>query len=243
MTDVRKVDSLAWIPTDAIRPNPHNPRQQLSDIHDLAASIKAQGLIQPLVVSPQPSTGGYRLIAGHRRLAALVHLGQPRALCVIRAGKPAADMVSMMLVENGQRVPLTPMEEARAMQRLLESGMSQKDIARHIGRNQGFVSMRLALVHLTHEDQAAVEAGHLSIGEGTALGRQRRNAPKGKGDRPGMRGWHFGHDHPLAAAAAALCGGSDHSSHRRIGAGACGTCWEQVIRDDERAINTRKEAS
>ena len=128
------------------------------------------------------------------------------------------------------------------MQQLIDAGMSQVEIARRIGRTPSHVSMRLALVHLSAEDQVLVDKGLLSVGEGTALGRRKRNAPKGKGHRPGMRGWHFGHDHPLAAQAAAMCGDSDHSTSRRIGAGACGECWEQTIRDDERT-QTRKEAS
>lgn len=240
MTDVRKVDSLAWIPVDAIRPNPHNPRLQLHDIHDLAASIRAQGLIQPLVVSPQPSTGGYRLISGHRRLAALHHLGQPRALCVIRAGKPTADMVSMMLVENGQRVPLTPMEEARAYQALItEHGLYQKELGQRIGRSQAAVQQRLALLHLTPEEQDEVESGALLIRDAKAIARVRA----GTSDRTKFTGWHFGKTHPLATAAKDLCDSLNHPSARRLSAHACGACFEQVIRDDERAQQSRKEAS
>lgn len=231
---VRKVDSLAWIDTNLIHGNRDNPRRHIGDVTELALSIRENGLLQPIVVAPDDDRGGYVVLAGHRRLAALQQLRAERALCLIRFPKNAPEAITLMLVENGQRVAVTPIEEARAMQRLIDSGMSQADIARRIGRTQAYVSARIALVHLSAENQAAVEAGVLSVGEATALGRKTRNAPKGKGERPGMRGWHFGHDHPLATQAAALCGGSDHSTHRRIGAGACGLCWEQAIRDDER---------
>lgn len=244
MTDVQKVDSLAWIDVKLIHGNADNPRRSVGDVTELALSIREQGLLQPIVVAPDNVAGGYVVLAGHRRLAALEQLRSPRALCLIRFPKNSTEAIALMLVENGQRVAVTPMEEARAMQRLIDAGMSQVDIARKIGRTPAHVSTRVALVHLSPEDQDAVDRGILSVGEATAIGRRKRNAPKGKGERPGMRGWHFGHDHPLADQAAALCSDSTHSNHRRIGAGACGECWEQAIRNDERdRASDQKEAS
>lgn len=241
MTDqVRKVDSLAWIDINLIHANPHNPRRTVGDVTELALSIREQGLLQPIVVAPDDRAGGYVILAGHRRHAALEQLHAERALCLIRFPKNAPEAIALMLVENGQRVAVTAMEEARALQRLVDAGMSQSEIARRIGKSQTHVSMRLALLSLTPEEQRDVEAGDLLLRDARVRARTR----KGTVDDTKYTGWHFGKTHPLAPAAKDLCDSLDHPRARRLSAHACGACFEQVIRDDERT-NPRdeKEAS
>lgn len=232
LTDgVRPVDALAWIPVARIQPNPANPRKQLADIGDLARSIEAQGLIQPLVVTHAPHTDTYKLISGHRRHAALLSLRRPLALCVVRSGKSTPETLAMMLVENGQRVNLTVMEEARAYQALMrEHGWSQAELGKRIGRSQASISSRVALLHLSPEEQAEVESGELRIGEA----KRKARVAAGTDQKTIYTGWHFGKTHPLAPTAAGLCAAAGHKSTRRIGGGACGECWETAIRDDER---------
>lgn len=240
---VRKVDSLAWIDMALIHGNPNNPRRTVGDVTELAISIREQGLLQPIVVAPDDRAGGYVILAGHRRHAALVQLRAERALCLIRFPKNAPEAIALMLVENGQRVAVTAMEEARALQRLVDAGMSQSEIARRIGKSQTHVSMRLALLSLTPEEQRAVEDGDLLLRDARQTARVRRGTDKDTK----YTGWHLGKTHPLAAAAADLCRSHDdtppHTPARRLSATACGECWEHVIRADERTTQTRKEAS
>lgn len=239
---VRKVDSLAWIDTALIHGNPDNPRRSVGDVTELALSIREQGLLQPIVVAPDDRHGGYVVLAGHRRLAALRQLHAERALCLIRFPKNAPEAIALMLVENGQRVAVTAMEEARALQRLVDAGMSQSEIARKIGKSQAHVSIRLALLSLTPAEQRAVEDGDLLLRDARQTARVRR----GTADQTKFTGWHLGKTHPLAPAAADLCRSHDgtppHTPARRLAATACGQCWEQIIRADERT-QTREEAS
>lgn len=242
MTDqVRKVDSLAWIDTTLIHGNADNPRRSVGDVTELALSIREQGLLQPIVVAPDDRAGGYVILAGHRRHAALVQLRAERALCLIRFPKNAPEAIALMLVENGQRVAISAIEEARALQRLIDAGMTQSEIARRIGKSQTHVSMRLTLLSLTPAEQRAVEDGDLLLRDARTQARKR----KGTADQTKYTGWHFGKTHPLAAAAKQRCDDAQHPRARRLSAHACGACFEAVIREDERATQTktRKEAS
>lgn len=235
--DVQKVDSLAWIDMKLLHGNTDNPRRHVGDVTELALSIREQGLLQPIVVAPDDQAGGYVVLAGHRRLAALEQLHAPRALCLIRFPKNSTEAIALMLVENGQRVAVTPLEEARAMQRLIDSGMTQADVARRIGKSPTHVSMRITLLSLNPDEQRAVEDGALLLRDARVQARKR----KGTADQTKYTGWHFGKTHPLATAAKDLCDSLDHPRARRLSAHACGACFEQVIRDDERTNHTTTE--
>jgi ParB family chromosome partitioning protein len=225
-----RVDALASIELNAIRPNPNNPRAVVGDVTELAASIREQGLVQPLVVGALPD-GTFQLIAGHRRYAALDLLGADRALCVVRTAKDEASTLAMMLVENGQRVQLTPLEEARAMQRLRhDHQLSQAAIAKLIGKSQTHVSQRLGLMHLTKAEQAELERGDMLVRDAVQTSRVRRGTAKDTK----FTGWHLGKTHPLADTVRSMCRGAGHSDKRLLGGMGCGQCWEQAIRADER---------
>jgi ParB family chromosome partitioning protein len=141
------------IPIEAIDVDPAlNPRHGLADIDELAASIRAHGLLQPVVVRRDPRRRGrYQLVAGHRRLAALQQLAQEdpagrwaRVPATVRNLESDDDAYVLTLVENLQRDDLSPREESEALARLVrERKWSTRRVASAIKRSQGFVSKRL----------------------------------------------------------------------------------------------------
>ena len=229
MTGPRAAGGLARIQLEEIHPNPANPRQYVGDVSELADSIRERGLIQPLVVHPR-TRGGYELLSGHRRYAALVHLDAATALCLIAPARKDVEALQIMLVENGQREALSPMEEARAFDRLLKMGLSQAQIARGVGRSQTHVSHRLGLMHLTPRQQAEVDAGELRVVDAVHASR----AARGRADDTHFTGWHLGKHHPLAEDVRDACATAGHPRVRRVGGVGCGACWEVAIRADER---------
>lgn len=213
-----------------LHPDPDNPREELRDIEDLADSIKEAGLLQPIVARRV----GKQLIvvAGHRRLAAVQHLRWTEVQCIVRADIRPADVLAAMLIENGQRSDLDPIEEAHGLRRLkAQLACSDHDLGRKIGRSQPVVSARLALLGLTAEEQQQVRAGGMTLGEATYKGRL--NAGKVRPTGLDMN-WHLGPNHNLAQRAKARCQRLEHLRGRRVGGMACGACWESVIRADER---------
>ena len=239
MTDQPRKSGLVAITLEDIHPNARNPRANLDDIDELAASIRENGLLQPLVVHPRPA-GGFELIAGHRRYAALLELGADRAPCLVAPTRDDAHALTLMLVENGQRVNLTSLEEARAYDRLIRlHGLSQPEVARRVGRSTAHVNQRLMLLKLTPAQQRELEEKRTTHRE--AMVQARIN--NGTFDQTKYTGWHFGKTHPLADAARAACDEAGHLPARRLSAFACGACWEQVIRDDERTTLARDGAA
>ena len=135
-------DRLVYeLPVADIRPSPRNPRRTLNDIGDLADSIRAHGLLQPIVVRRIDS--GYELVAGHRRLAAVQQLGWARVPAIVRDEDPD-DAYILTLVENLQREDLSPKEEAAALEVLVrERGWSTRQVGQAINRGPMYVSRRL----------------------------------------------------------------------------------------------------
>jgi ParB family chromosome partitioning protein len=136
--DDRLVHSL---PIASIQPSPRNPRQQLTGIDELAASLQAHGLVQPIVV--RRAADGYQLVAGHRRLQAARALGWSEIQAVIR-GESEDDAYILTLIENLQRQDLTAAEEAEALGVLIrERNWSVRRVAEAIKRDPLYVSRRL----------------------------------------------------------------------------------------------------
>ena len=128
-------------------PNPDNPRKDLGDLTELSASIAAQGVQQPLVVTPADKQGRHTIIMGHRRYAAAVKAGLDTLPCIVRkAGQQ--EQAELMLVENTQRAGLTPIEEAKGYARLLELGESEDQMAKATGRSRTTVRRRLKAASL-----------------------------------------------------------------------------------------------
>lgn len=191
--DCRPADLLGWtepdapapagvttIPHDRIRRSDLNPRTRFDPqgLEDLAASIREQGLLQPLVVRADPATaGGWLVVAGERRWRAI-------GLLVARGERPADHPVPALvteaddaqhritaIIENLQREDVAPLDEARAFRALvLESGWTAEAIGKAIGKTARHVQLRLALLHRLHADvQRLLDDGEISLAIARAL--------------------------------------------------------------------------
>lgn len=233
---------LVRIKISQLVPDPNNVREHIGDISDLVASIREIGLLQPPVVRRQGNQ--FVVVTGHRRRAALIAAREEYCDVLISQIRPD-DVLVAMIVENTQRQDLDPIEEARALAQLAErENLTHRKLGERVGRSQPYVSGRLALLELSEEDQAAIRAGTMSIGRGTAVGRHSAGS-----HRPGAWGKasaaHLSASHRLASAVSIVCRQLGHSKHTPgyIGGIGCGACWEAVIRDDERTgLDRRRRA-
>lgn len=155
-----------------IVPNPLQPRRTFSDgeLSELAASIEENGLLQPLVVRPSPSTEGrFELVAGERRFRALKLIGWADAPVLVRDASDETLLV-LALVENLQREALSPLEEAEGYRSLGERfDMTQAEIARAVGKSRSAVANFLRLLNLPPSVRRLLESGELSMGHARAL--------------------------------------------------------------------------
>jgi ParB family transcriptional regulator, chromosome partitioning protein len=161
---------LAHIPVDQIHPNPQQPRKEFDRdaVSGLAESIRAQGLIQPVVVRPRVQ-GGYELIAGERRWRASKEAGVSTVPAVVREADDR-DTLLLGLVENVAREDLSPVEEARAYAILLdEFGLPLGEVAERVGKSKPTVSNRVRLLELPSDVLELVSRGELSEGHARAL--------------------------------------------------------------------------
>lgn len=162
-------------PVSDLTPHPGNIRGQLADLTELVDSIKAQGIIQPLVVVPADDYRRHNptapevatpwvVIAGHRRLAAARQAGLDSVPIAVspELAEPGR-AITAMLIENMQRNSLTPLDEAAAFAMLADTGMSQRDISAATGVAQGTVSKRLKLLSLDEKAQQALTDGVLTV--------------------------------------------------------------------------------
>lgn len=161
------------IPLAHIKPDPHNVRSGgVGNIDELTRSIKAQGVLQAVLVAEVIGRGGkvtYSLIAGHRRHAAASKAGLKTVPAMVRRGLDEQGRLEAQLTENLQRSNLTPIEEAAGYQRLVDLGVSQRQIATKMGCSQAHVSKRLQLLTLPAVDQKAIADGQLTVGAALAL--------------------------------------------------------------------------
>ena len=163
-------EQFAILPITQIQANPYQPRSQFDqkELADLAASIKENGLIQPIIVR-QSAIAGYELIAGERRLRASQLAGLEQIAAVIR---PLSDNESRVqaLVENIQRADLNPIEEAKAIQKLTQkAGTTHDSVAKLLGKSRPYITNSLRLLQLAAPTQAALEEGQISAGHGRLL--------------------------------------------------------------------------
>lgn len=168
-TAVAGHEALLEIPVSEIRVNPNQPRKLFdsSALQELATSIKASGVIQPVVV--RRISGGYELIAGERRWRAARQAGLERIPAVIREASDA-ESLELALVENLLREDLNPMEEAEAYQKLLaQFGWTQEELAQRIGRDRSSIANSLRLLRLPELVQADLRGGRLTMGHAVAL--------------------------------------------------------------------------
>ena len=158
------------IPIDQIDPNPYQTRSHVDQgqLAELAASITANGVVQPILVRPQAS-GRFQLIAGERRWRASQLAGKATIPAILRQVSDEQAM-EITIVENLQRADLNPMEQARAFERLArEFHMTQEQMATRTGKDRATVANFLRLLRLPATVQARVESGELSFGHARAL--------------------------------------------------------------------------
>ena len=163
-------NELAHLPVTDVHPNPRQPRRRFEpEAHaGLADSIKAQGVVQPVLVRPRPG-GGYELIAGERRWRAAREAGLETVPAVIRVADDR-DTLLLGLVENVAREALSPVEEARAYAVLVdEFGLALGEIGERVGRSKPSVSNRLRLLELPDEVLGMLDRQLLSEGHARAV--------------------------------------------------------------------------
>lgn len=163
-------DALKNLPVDLIQRGQYQPRIDMKTerLQELADSIKAQGVVQPIVVRPI-ADGRFEIIAGERRWRAAQLAGLHEIPSVVR---DVPDQVAMCLalIENIQRENLNPIEEARALERLLqEFEMTHEGVAEAVGRSRAAVSNLMRLLELRPEVREMLEAGDLEMGHARAL--------------------------------------------------------------------------
>jgi ParB family chromosome partitioning protein len=163
-------DSQTELSVGALKPGRFQPRTRMDpeSIAELADSIKAQGLIQPILVRPADN-GKYEIIAGERRWRAAQLAGLARVPVVVRA-VPDKSALAMALIENIQREDLNPLEEAAGIQRLVdEFDMTHDTAAQAVGRSRSAVTNLLRLLNLSKAVQNLLMQGKIEMGHARAL--------------------------------------------------------------------------
>jgi ParB family transcriptional regulator, chromosome partitioning protein len=167
-------EELSHLPLDLLQRGAYQPRidMRTESLTELAESIKAQGVVQPIIVRPLPRTAGsmrYEIIAGERRWRAAQLAGLSEIPALVRRVDDRT-AIAMALIENIQRENLNPLEEARALDRLIsEFSLTHQEAAAAVGRSRAAVSNLLRLLELSDEVKGLVERRELEMGHARAL--------------------------------------------------------------------------
>ena len=162
-------EELRDIEIDLIRPGEQQPRNTFDEakLQELAQSIRATGIIQPLLVRRRG--GLFELVAGERRWRAAQMAGLTRVPAIVRE-IPDENLLELALIENIQRQELNAIEEANAYRRLIESlGLTQEEVAKRVGRDRTFITNYLRILKLPNEIQSLLEQEKLTFGHARAL--------------------------------------------------------------------------
>lgn len=169
MSNYHQTNQIKLINTSLIDPHPDNPRKNIGDVTDLANSIKANGLLSPLSVVPNGER--FRVIAGHRRLAACKQAGTGAVPCFVLQLDPLQQLEAMV-TENCQREQLTTLEEADAIQGMLDLGATTASVAHRLGRSSDYVRDRAKAASIDNEIRAVRDDfSQLTIGQLVAIAR------------------------------------------------------------------------
>jgi len=163
-------EGVREIPLELIDPNPYQTRTHMDEaaLGELAASIQASGVVQPIVLR-YIDNGRYQLIAGHRRWAASQRAGNATIPALVRQVSNEQAM-EMTIIENLQREDLNPIEQARAFERLAnEFGLTQEQMAERTGKDRASISNFMRLLRLPLVVQEQISAGSLTMGHAKAL--------------------------------------------------------------------------
>lgn len=157
------------IDIDLIEPNPEQPRTRFNepDLNELARSITANGIVQPIVV--RQKGGRYQIIAGERRWRAAQRAGLRRVPVLVK-DIPDNKLLELALVENIQRQELNPIEEAKAYRKLIDTvGLTQEQVAERVGKERTLITTTMRLLKLPNDVQRHIVEGLLSLSHGRAL--------------------------------------------------------------------------
>lgn len=177
--------NLVYVPVAEIHPHPDNPRKDVGDVSELAASIAANGILQNLTVVKGHAegsgwnVGGYTVIIGHRRLVAAKLAGLDAVPCTV-AEMSHKEQVSTMLTENMQRADLTVYEQAQGFQMMMDLGSSVEEIAKEAGFSPTTVRRRVKLLELDKDKFKASEARGATLADYIALDKITDSARKNK---------------------------------------------------------------
>lgn len=158
------------LPVGELRPNPFQPRQAIDEegLEELVASIRENGLLQPVLVRPV-TDGGWEVVAGGRRFRAVKELGWEHVPVVVREVDDRT-MLVLALIENLQREDLSPLDEAHAYRRLVEEfGLTQAQVAERVGRDRSTIANTIRLLGLPESVRELLGTGKISAGHARAL--------------------------------------------------------------------------
>ncbi|QQK81784.1 ParB/RepB/Spo0J family partition protein [Salicibibacter cibi] len=162
-------DAVHHIALKELRVNPYQPRKDFNEqaISDLSASIKRNGILQPLIV--RTSIKGYEIVAGERRFRAAQKCGLETVPAIVRDFSDDR-MMEIALIENLQRENLNPLEESRAYAKLMDHfGVTQEELAKQLGKSRPHIANHLRLLQLPEGIQKTIGEGEISMGHGRAL--------------------------------------------------------------------------
>ena len=166
----QRQNDVSIVPLASLMPNPRQPRKHFAPdtLEELTASIRSQGIVQPLLVRPA-GNARYEIVAGERRWRAAQVAGLTEIPVLVRQLSDM-EVMAAALIENLQREDLNPLEEARALSTLREEfGLSQDDLASMLGKSRPAVANALRLLNLGTDAQDALEKGHISAGHARAV--------------------------------------------------------------------------
>src|SRR5262245_15576831 len=167
---VTQGEEMLDVDIDLIDPNPDQPRGRFNEdkLNELAQSIRANGLVQPLLLR-RGVNGRYQIVAGERRWRAAQRAGLHTINAVIRS-IPDSKLLELALIENIQREELNPIEEASAYQKLKQNlGMTDEEIAQQVGKDRSSINNYLRLLKLPEDVQRMLEDNLISMGHARAL--------------------------------------------------------------------------
>lgn len=167
--DSKGSDGISYISINDIKPNTNQPRKTFDEekLDELAASIKAHGLIQPIVL--RNIRNGYEIVAGERRWRAARKIGIKEVPCIIRELTDEENML-LAIIENMQREDLDPIEEAEGISQMMDTyGLTQEQVSRSVGKSRPYIANALRLLKLPERVRRLVSDGSLSAGHARAI--------------------------------------------------------------------------
>ena len=170
-TDAGNVEGLKTVAVADLVASPFNPRQDFreDELRELADSIREKGVLQPILVRPAAHEGQYEIVAGERRWRAAQMAGVHEIPVIVR-DLSEREALEVALIENVQRADLTPLEEAKGYQRLIDQfGYTQQQLADIIGKSRSHVANTLRLLNLPQDVQEHIREGRLSAGHARTL--------------------------------------------------------------------------